>query len=105
MCQTPSGSSDSPYGGVAITPGAVAIGSAIPGALPPSGGGTCPSGDPCVLTGQYSRYGTSANPNETTLAGFNSIRASPFGLANFSAREGYPYLSAYEGTLRNENEG
>jgi len=89
LCQT-SSSSDSPYGGVAITPGAVAVGSAIPGALPPSGGSTCPSGDPCVLTGQYSRYRTSANPNETLLAGFNSASASSFGLASFYALTSTP---------------
>jgi hypothetical protein len=72
-----------PYGGVSIHA------AAAPG-VPPAGnsGNTCqPVGGlaaPCVLTGQYSRYRTSANTTETTLADFTgSSQASPFGLANF----------------------
>jgi outer membrane protein assembly factor BamB len=71
-----------PYGGVSIHHG-----NAAPGAPPPANaGGVCNPGDPCVLTGQYSRYRTSANPYETTLAGLAD--ASSFGLTNF-----YPFPS------------
>jgi hypothetical protein len=38
---------------------------------------------PCVFTGQYSRYRTSVNPNETTLAGITSSEPASFGLTNF----------------------
>lgn len=65
-----------------MTPGSVPVGPAPPGPPPPSGT-VCPSGDPCVLTGQYNRYRTSTNANESTLATFNSTSASSFGLANF----------------------
>ncbi len=66
-----------PYGGVSIRHPAAAPGVAVP----QNAGGACPTGDPCVLTGQYSRYRTSENPYETTLAGFNGT--SSFGLTNF----------------------
>lgn len=71
-----------PYGGVNILHLAV-----TPGTLPPANsGGACPAGppvSPCVLTGQYSRYRTSVNPNESTLANIPSTSASSFGLTSF----------------------
>jgi hypothetical protein len=73
----------SPYGGVAVTPGSLPVGSGILGPLPPSGSTPCLTGttaDPCVLTGQYNRYRTSTNTNEPSLAGFNN---STFGMAYF----------------------
>lgn len=67
-----------PYGGVSIRHASAAT----PGALPAvNAGGVCNPGDPCVLTGQYSRYRTSANPYEQTLAA--GVEASSFGLTNF----------------------
>ena len=50
---------------------------------PNNSGGACPTGDPCVLTGQYSRYRTSVNAYESTLAGFTGSQASSFGLVDF----------------------
>lgn len=90
FCQTPTFLADSPYGGVAVTVGSIPVGPTTPGAPPPSGSGICPTGDPCVLTGQYSRYRTSSNPNETSLGGFNSTAAASFGLAAFYALTSTP---------------
>ncbi len=71
----------SPYGGVPVVTGSAGPVEPVPaGALPPSGT-ACPTGDPCVLTGQNERYRTSTNVNETTLANFSD--ASNFGVANF----------------------
>jgi len=47
-----------------------------------------------VLTGQYSRSRTSSNPNETTLANFDSTTAASFGLAAF-----YAFTSTPPGTF------
>ena len=69
-----------------MTPGSVPVGPPpTPGVRRNTGSGICPTGDPCVLTGQYSRYRTSTNANETTLATFNGTAAASFGLANFLA--------------------
>ena len=57
------------------------------GAPPANAGNVCNkvggATPPCVFTGQYSRYRTSVNANETTLAGITSNSASSFGLTNF----------------------
>jgi hypothetical protein len=69
----------SPYGGVDGIPSALMLG-------PLTGNpvcGTRTSPDPCVLTGQYDRYRTSANVHEPTLANFNSTSAASFGLKQF----------------------
>jgi len=95
-----------PYGGVNIVQPA-----STPGSQPPANsGGACPAGppvSPCVLTGQYSRYRTSVNPNESALANITSTSASSFGLTGFyqfpshtlptDPNTGSPYL--YEPTV------
>jgi hypothetical protein len=80
--QSPPNDDGYPYGGPVVTTGS----------LPPSANGSqkhhpqtstvaCPSGDPCVLTGNYDHYRTSVNVNETTLAGYTNW--SNFGLKTF----------------------
>jgi hypothetical protein len=72
-----------PYGGLSL-PVAAAASGALPaenaGQACPVVGGVTP---PCVLTGQYNRYRTSVNANETGLANFTSGDASSFGLTAF----------------------
>lgn len=80
-----------------MTPGSIQVGPSTPGAQPQTGSAICPTGDPCVLTGQYGRYRTSTNSNETTLANFNSTTASSFGLAAF-----YAFTSTPPGTFTYE---
>jgi hypothetical protein len=72
-----------PYGGLSLP-----VAAAAPGALPAENAGqACPVvggvTPPCVLTGQYNRYRTSVNANETGLANFTSGDASSFGLTAF----------------------
>lgn len=60
-----------------MTNGSIPVGPAAQGAQRLVGSGICPTGDPCVLTGQYDRYRTSTNQNETTLAAFDSTAYVP----------------------------
>ncbi len=58
----------------------------------PDSSSFCLSTDPCVLTGQYSRYRTSSNGKESSLAGFSN---SNFGLAYHYKITNPPALSPY----------
>jgi hypothetical protein len=78
-----------PYGGLSLP-----VPSTTPGASPAvNAGNACPVvgsvTPPCVLTGQYSRYRTSVNASETTLANFTSSQASSFGLTAFYQLPGH----------------
>jgi len=71
-----------PYAGISL---GASTGSGVAPAV--NSGNVCPVvrgvTPPCVLTGQYSRYRTSVNPNEPTLAGITSGAASSFGMTAF----------------------
>jgi len=86
---------NSPWGGVPVT----SIPPSGPPGSNPDSSTFCLSTDPCVLTGQYNRYRTSKNPNESSLAAFNN---SNFGLAYLYQVSNPPALapySAYEGVI------
>ena len=52
------------------------------GAVQPDVNGSCPAGDPCVLTGQYNRQRTSANVTASNAGGMAASSAlDNFGLA------------------------
>jgi len=96
------GDDGAPYGGVQVATGSLPSPSTDPTGMvkrhqnddPQTSSTACPSGAPCVLTGQNSRYRTSVNVNESTLGNYSNW--SQFGIAAFYALPNPPGDMHYE---------
>jgi hypothetical protein len=93
ICQTtippPNVDPDLPYGGAYVAPGSFGPGPSLPGG-PDTSSNSCPSNDPCVLTGQYNQHRTSTNAKASKLATLSDF-------SNFGAAYVYPVTNTPTG--------